>query len=329
VLTWVFGRKNESSQTILGRIPFFHSAIFVGLFVLVAFLLFSSFFQNMRGPLDSILSFQNYFVKAGDAGWHAYPWNYYLKMLTFSRYGRGPVWSEALILTLAVLGAWASFKPSRPRGVSPLLGRFLAFFTLLTTAVYSIISYKTPWNLLPFYLGMILLAGIGAAYLIEVGRSRTVKSLVGLFMLVGILHLSVQCYQANFKYYADVRNPYVYAHTSSDLLRMVERIQDLSRLHLDGKRLLIKVVTGPYEAWPLPWYLRHFERVGYWNEIGAAGFWTDVPLVISTPPFSGDLEEQLQTTYQTEFYGLRPEVPLILYIEPGLWDRFMQQRRED
>ncbi len=326
-LTWILGRKNQSLQSIVKPVPFFHLGIFAGLFILVAVLLFSSFFQNMSGPLDSLLSFKTYFERAGDPGWHSHPWTYYLEMLSFSRYGRGPVWSEALILILAVIGIWSAFKPSAYAKISPFLSRFLVFFTLLTTAIYSAISYKTPWNLLPFYLGVILLAGIGAAFLIEAGRSRGNKSVVGLFLLAGTLHLGVQCYRANFKYYADIRNPYVYAHTSPDLLRMVERVQDLSQLHSDGRQLLIKVVTGPYEAWPLPWYLRRFEKVGYWNEVSAAGTWKDVPLIISTPLYTRELENQLQTTYQTEYYGLRPEVPLILYIESGLWDRFMQQRR--
>jgi predicted membrane-bound mannosyltransferase len=221
-----------------------------------------------------------------------------------------------------------AFKPGAIHRVPPLFNRFLVFFTLLTTVIYSAISYKTPWNLLPFYLGMILLAGIGAGSLIDGGRSRGIKVVIGLLLAAGIFHLAIQCYRANFRYYADDRNPYVYAHTSRDFLRMVERIQDLSRLHPDGPRLLIKVVTGPYEAWPLPWYLRRFERVGYWNEVGAAGNMDQVPLIISTPPFTGDLEDRLPEIYQSEFYGLRPEVPLILYIEPGLWERFMQQRRK-
>jgi len=327
-LTWISEWKKESTQAYAGKIPLFHLGIFMGFFILVAVLLFSSFFQNLSGPLDSILSFQNYFVKAGDAGWHSHPWTYYLEMLTFSRYGQGPVWSEALIVVLAVLGAWAAFKPTTRGERSLFLGRFLVFFTLLTTAIYSAISYKTPWNLLPFFLGIILMAGIGAAYLIEAVRSRGLKGLTGLLLAVGILHLGVQCFRANFTYFADIRNPYVYAHTSPDFLRMVERIQDLSQLHPDGQCLLIKVVTGPYEAWPLPWYLRRFDRVGYWSEVEAAGDWDDVPLIITTLHFAGDLENRLQTSYQTEYYGLRPEVPLVLHIEPGLWDRFMQLRRE-
>ena len=29
--------------------------------------------------------------------------------------------------------------------------------------------------------------------------------------------------------------------------------------------MLVKVIAGPYEQWPLPWYLRGMTRVGYWS----------------------------------------------------------------
>ncbi len=40
--------------------------------------------------------------------------------------------------------------------------RFLAFYTLVLTGLYAIIPYKTPWCMLSFLDGMILLAGVGA-----------------------------------------------------------------------------------------------------------------------------------------------------------------------
>ena len=84
-----------------------------------------------------------------------------------------------------------SFSPSRPllhdghsRGFLPPpwpplsfagkkspLPHFLALYTILLTAIYSAISYKTPWCLLSFFHGMILLAGIGAAALVEFFRA--------------------------------------------------------------------------------------------------------------------------------------------------------------
>jgi hypothetical protein len=35
------------------------------------------------------------------------------------------------------------------------------------------------------------------------------------------------------------------------------------------------------------------------------------------------LDQALGDRYVSEFYGLRPEVPLALYVERGLWERFL------
>ncbi len=304
-----------------------HGFILIGSAFPVVFLLYSSFFQNPKGIMDSVFSFQTYFSKAGEAGFHSYPWSYYLNMLAFSRYGSGPVWSEALILVLAMVGCVAAFHPRWPKDSSPLFMRFIFFFTLLATGVYSFIPYKTPWNMLPFFIGMILLAGNGAAFLLDRSKNLASWSLILLILCAGIIHLGVQSYAANFRYYADSRNPYVYAHTSKDFLSLVQRVDDIARIHPDQKALLIKVITHPDEAWPLPWYLRDFSRVGYWQEADKAGTLEDVPIVISSIDITEKIQAKLQQTHQSEFFGLRPEVLLAVHIRKDLWEKFLESRR--
>ena len=318
LLTRIFTKESIGEKP-----PISHAFILLGSAFFVAFLLFSSFFQNPKGIVDSVLSFQSYFGKAGEVGFHSYPWPYYLRMLTFSRYGNGPVWSEALILVLAIVGCVAAFYPRFQKDSSPLFMRFIFFFTLLATAVYSLIPYKTPWNMLPFFIGIILLAGNGAAFLFDRCKNLVLRSAVTLILCAGIFHLGVQSYAANFRYYADSRNPYVYAHTSTDFLNLVQRVGDIARYHPDRKDMLIKVITHPDEAWPLPWYLRGFTRVGYWQEAEKAGALEDIPVVIS----SIDKTAELSQTHQGEFFGLRPEVLLNVHIRKDLWEKFLESRR--
>jgi len=303
-----------------------HLLAFLGIGVLVSFLMYSSFLKNPRGILDSVLAFGTYFERAGEAGFHSYPWYYYLKMLAYSRYGTGPVWSEALILGLALVGSIAAFRISSYGDSSLLFVRFIFFFTLLETSLYSLISYKTPWNMLPFYIGFLLLAGYGAAVIIKASKKFMVRSLVILALGVGIFNLGFQSYRANFRFYADPRNPYVYAQTSTDFMNLVKRIKELARYHPDHNQMLIKVIANPYETWPLPWYLRSFKRVGYWQEVDAAGDFSDVSLIVSSIDKKDKLEPRLQNNYLSEYYGLRPEVLLALYIRKDLWDRFIQKQ---
>jgi predicted membrane-bound mannosyltransferase len=321
-MAWIFSRESIGKKP-----PISHAFILLGSAFVVAFLFFSSFFQNPKGIMDSVLSFQSYFGKAGDAGFHSYPWPYYLKMLSFSRFGNGPVWSEALILVLAIFGCVAAFYPKSQKNSSPLFMRFIFFFTLLATAVYSLIPYKTPWNMLPFFIGIILLAGNGAAFLLDRSKNLASWSLILLIVCAGIFHLGYQAHSANFRFHADSRNPYVYAQTNTDFLNLVQRVNDIAQYHHDQKDMLIKVITHPDEAWPLPWYLRVFTRVGYWQEAEKAGVLEDVPVIISSIDKTEHLLAELQQTHQGEFFGLRPEVLLAVHIRKDLWEKFLESRR--
>lgn len=326
VLTWASqsGPDRRKKPSSLPSIS--HLFLFLGTAILVSFLLYSSFFLNLKGPLDSVLAFVTYFSRAGEASLHSHPWYYYLKMLAFSKYGTGPAWSESLILVLALGGSVAAFRIKPKEDFNPLFIRFIFFYTLLTTAVFSLIPYKTPWNLLPFYIGFILLAGTGAVFIINASKSMLLRGVIVLALGFCVLNLGYQSYRANFKFYADPCNPYVYAPTSTDFMNLVKRIQDLSSHHPHHNQMLIKVITDPDETWPLPWYLRSFGRVGYWQEVNAAGELADVPLIISSIDKINELKSHMQNNYQSEFYGLRPEVLLAVHIRRDLWKNFLQKQ---
>jgi len=136
----------------------------------------------------------------------------------------------------------------------------------------------------------------------------------------------VENWRANFRYPADPRNPYVSAQTVPDFLRMTRRIADVSAVHPDGARMLIKVIAGPYEQWPAPWYLRRMSRVGYWVSAGDAGRVDDATVVVAAPDQADAVGASLGDRYVQEYYGLRPDVVLTLFIERGAWDRFMASR---
>ena len=124
--------------------------------------------------------------------------------------------------------------------------KFLALYTLVLTALYSGISYKTPWCMLSFLLGMILLAGLGAAAIIRSLPHVALKGLVCLLLVVGLSHLGWQAYRASFdkRYYADWRNPYAYAHTSTNMCNFAARMERLARVHPAGHGMLIKVIAA-------------------------------------------------------------------------------------
>jgi uncharacterized protein (TIGR03663 family) len=318
--TRVPGRKSMAG----GAWP--HLLLATGIGLAVSFLFFSSFLQNPKGFLDSVLSFKVYFVRAGEGGFHVQPWHYYIHMLAFSRGHGSALWSEGLVLILALVGAVDAFRRNRRDDGDPAFLRFLVFYAALAAVVYSAIPYKTPWNLLPFYVGFIMLAGSGAAVLTSVPRRNPGKLAAALVLVAGFAQLGFQSYRTNFVYPADARNPYVYAQTSPDFLKLVRRVEDLALLTPEHQNMLIKVIAGPYETWPLPWYLRGFGRVGYWGDAGEAGDIDRPPVIISSAEETAKIDSVLSTAYRSEYYGLRPGVLLALSVRNDLWETFMKGR---
>ncbi len=285
----------------------------------VAFVFYSSFFRHPSGLIASVQAFSTYVDRGVAAGSHTQPWDYYLRLLAFSSSG-GLVWTEGLVLALALVGLYVTVRQSST-GFWP---RYVALYSVVTAVAFSVIRYKTPWNLLPFYIGFVLLAGQGAASLVGSGRWRVVRGLMTIVLLAATWHLGVQDWRANFRYPADPRNPYVFAQTSPDFLRLARRITDVAAVHPDGSRMLVKVVAGPYEQWPLPWYLRRMTRVGYWSRAADAGRLDDVPVIVASQENADAVSAAVGDGHVGEFYGLRPDVLLSLYIDRTLWAHFLK-----
>jgi uncharacterized protein (TIGR03663 family) len=290
--------------------------------LLVALVLFSAFFRNPSGLLESFRAFAIYLGRGVETGPHAEPWYYYLRTLAWSSSG-GLAWTEALVLSLAVAGI-AYAVAVRRRAFWPL---YVCAYSVITAAVFSALPYKTPWNLLPFYIGIVLLAGTGTAALMARARSRQLRALLVVVLAAATWQLAVQSRRANFQYPADPRNPYAYAQTSTDFLRLTTRVHDLAARHPDGRNMLVKVLAGPYEQWPFPWYARDLTRVGYWSRAAEAGSLDDVPVIVASQENVAAVDAALGDRYVSEFYGLRPGVLLTVYIDRRLWERFLESRR--
>jgi uncharacterized protein (TIGR03663 family) len=290
----------------------------LALTALLVVALYSSFFTNLAGVADAIRAFTVYVQRGLAPGTHGERWDYYLRLLWYSSSG-GIVWSEGVVLVLALTGgvfAWRS-------GTGGFWPRYVCLYSAVTLAAFSAVPYKTPWNLLPFYGGLVALAGYGGARLLGSTRPRTMRALLALVLLTACGRLGFQNWLANFRYPADPRNPYVYAQTSPDFLRLVTRVTDVSSVHPDRERMLVAVVAGPYEQWPLPWYLRRMTRVGYWTSVAAVGPLDRVPFIVAAPDFADAVAAPLGDRYVSEYYGLRPGVLLTVFIERGLWERYL------
>jgi len=302
----------------------------------VAFVFYSSFFTHWEGPWDSIRAFGLYMSRR--PGLHDHPWDWYLGQLvgwtSFPPYARhDPVCSELLILVLAGLGVIAALMPARWNLVGPL-ARFIAFYTLIATAVYSAVSYKTPWCMITFLHGMVLLAGVGVAAVVRLMPLWPAKALVFAPLVWLGLPLARQFHRLNFAApycFDERRNPYIYAHSHADVLRLAQRMERLAAAHPRGRSMPILFFTHDY--WPLPWYLRRFDQVDYGGEIPAgplpfAGA-PDGPVIVASADDDAAITPKLRpatapsTPYVAETFSLRRQVLVTLYVDRTLWDRMV------
>jgi uncharacterized protein (TIGR03663 family) len=261
-----------------------------GIFIFTAVLLFTWGGQNWPALTDLFHAIPHFAARASGQG-HEKPFGYYARLLASG-------WSGAVILGLATLGIFRAARSSRHI--------FLTAYTVLVFAIYSVIPYKTPWLALDLWLPLAILAGIAIEWLWLGWPKFSARAWILFFIAATGFLMAHDLRERVFQIPADEKNPYAYAHTGEDLLRLPARLGELARQNnLSSPR--IAVVAA--DAWPLPWYLRKFSQVGFWQpdqETGPADFFittTDVPARLAEP-----LKE-----FRPEFFGARPNVLLILW----------------
>jgi len=317
---WFALPRPASLRGLFAAVNWRHAALALGAAFAVWLVFFSSFFRNFAGLLDSVLTYLPWIKRAAGHSPHLHPWYFYLERLAWFHPVKGPAWSEGLILALAGIGGLVAFV----RKDRPLL-RFLAIYTGVLLAIYSAISYKTPWCLLNFYLGMILLAGAGAAALINAVRPHPLKVAMLAALLAGSAQLGVQAWRASFVYASDRRNPYVYAQTVPDLLNLVRRAEGIARVSPDGFQTVVKVIAPDDDYWPLPWYLRRFRQVGWYGKMPDDPLDPVAPIIIAASALEARLDDRSDRKWlMAGMTELRPGKFLELYVELGLWTRYVE-----
>jgi uncharacterized protein (TIGR03663 family) len=337
ILTLLVQRKTTAVSDSTRKINPWHLAAAIATAVFVSVLFYSSFFKNPQGVLDSLISYKIYLARARQSLLHIHPWYYYLKMLIYYKYGVGSVWSEGLIVFLAVIGFTAVMAKEEIPNINPNLMKFIAFYSLILTVSYCVISYKTPWSMIGFLHGMVLLAGIGAAVVIHLSPNILSRTIICLILIAASAHLAWQAYLASYRYYADPVNPYVYAHSLESVLGIAPRVEDIANVHPDKNRMHIQVICPDDDYWPLPWYFRSLPNVGWWNRV------TDdmpiAPVIIASSRLEAALMKRLYELpppgqrhmyvplFDTYTILLRPQVKLIGLVRKDLWDSYQQVKK--
>lgn len=268
-----------------------------GTFLVLLVILVTWFGRNWRVlPALSHVA-PDFFVRAAGQG-HQKPFWYYGRLLTGG-------WSGGLLVALACLGFFICIRKRSP---SPYV--LLAYYAFFIAAVYSFIPYKTPWLALNIWLPLALFAGKAAESLWRRAAEKfslrlAIPAACVLVILAGVM-TAHDTRQRAFLHPGDESNPYAYAHTSDDILGLPADIADMAR----RKGIITpRIAVIASDPWPLPWYLRHFNQVGFWQPGEKAG---DAEFFITSTEAADQYADQLRN-FRPEFFGVRPGVLILLW----------------
>jgi uncharacterized protein (TIGR03663 family) len=298
-----FGERARMTVERLGGVPWISiwTAVALVVFAGISVLFFSSFFTNFpKGVYDSLRTFQVW-SKTGQQA-HVHPiWKYVDWLRT----------QEIPVLVLGGLGALISLV--RAKNSFAIFASFWAFGTL---AAYSLVPYKTPWIALNFIVPLALVSGYAVQSIYEQPWGRLPGLAIVMLLAIGLS--TYQMFDLNFRNYDndDSYYVYVYAHTRRGTQSLVQDINRIAASSREGAHLGITIVSPDY--WPLPWYLRDYDRVGYFARMATSS----EPVIIASETQKDEMQANFGTRYHvfnsylnTEGdYALRPGVDLLLYV---------------
>jgi len=280
----------------VARRPARDALIATGAALAVAALFYSSLGTHVAGLRDALGAYgaQAARLGAGDTG-HEKPWWYFIRLFAWQR-GGGLVFEQAGFAALALAGLAAAAVTGAP------LLRWAAAYSVLLLVALSSVAYKTPWHAIHLVPGLSILAAGAVAVVSRNGAFRPVAGAVA----AGVLGLLVfQADRVSRAYASDARNPYAYVHSSPDVLKF-RPMADAARAGSPGG--LVRVISEEY--WPLPWYFRGMDNVGYWSRPPAD---CDGAMVIASAGQADAVRSRLHGAYDQSYLGLRPGFVCVVF----------------
>lgn len=316
----------------------------IAVFIIVNVLFYSSFFTNYpKGIWDALKTFE-FWSKTGKVA-HVHPLITYIWWLLLQ---------EAPLLCLGAIGAIvAVLKPAKSFALFAALWAFglIAAYSLIAyktpwlslnfivplalssgVAIQALYEELVRWEVTrsvrtSVVVGVLLLAigplpGVARAFDQAVSNrpwakgSGLVQALAEMKPHWKTFIPSYQTIDLNFINYDNDNGyyVYVYAHTRRETLKLVDEINRIAERTHQGGQTGITIVSSDY--WPLPWYLRDYNRVGYHGNIVIS----NEPIIIASKG-QEEVEARYGDRYQKVNSGLneagsfplRPGVDLLLY----------------
>ena len=313
------------------------TALFSALIVSVMF--YSSFLSNPKGPVDSVTAFVHS-VKRGlgasdfeerftSGEGHKKSFGYYFDILSgkfprklsstakdiFRNSTARPI-SEIFFLLFPIVGL-INLPKKGSRSRKMFFG--VLVYSLSLALIYSLIPYKTPWCMLSFLLGFMFLCALSVRFMSQ-NFSFHINKLFAVIAFLMVFDLSRQSSLLTAEEFCvSDRNPYAYVQPYFDVEDLSVRITEISQVEGQGYEMPVHFLTPEY--WPLPWYLKKFKNVGYWEkdipELSPEKF----PVIVTTPDRE-ELIRKLENTHVAEYRGRMPGYHLLVFYRKDLWEKY-------
>jgi uncharacterized protein (TIGR03663 family) len=214
---------------------------------------------------------------------------------------------------------------------------FVSYWAVASLLLYSYLQEKVPWLVVHIVLPFGILAGAylgdffsktpdrkqenlpGTEYIISgtdkkltsgIKCSRAHILITGILIFTLIMSLT-QCISVNFYRSMEPDELMTYSQASPDIRELIEKIEGFS---LGPETLKIAVVDPENLYWPLPWYLRDYEKAAYYTEPPAK---TEYDAII-VPAASRMYEKIPEEKYALYNFSLRPGKEFTLYYNKEL-----------
>lgn len=214
---------------------------------------------------------------------------------------------------------------------------FVSYWAVASLLLYSYLQEKVPWLVVHIVLPFGILAGAylgdfffrkpgrrpenlsGTEYMnfgtdkksvSGIKRSKTHILITGILIFTLIIFLA-QCISVNFYRSMDPDELMTYSQSSPDIRELMGKIEGFNQ---GPETLKISVVDPENLYWPLPWYLRDYEKATYYREPPAkAGY--DAIIVPATYRMYDEIPKEKYASYS---FSLRPGKEFTLYYNKKL-----------
>lgn len=259
--------------------------------------------SSLKGLYET---FDAWFKTGSNGNGHEKPWHYWLMLL--GRY--------EIACALGLLGCLLC------QFYKQISLRYLAIYGVGTLMAYSIVHYKTPWCIISIAWPFLFL--FGALVSLLAAKFRTITYAVAGVVFAISLGL---CIRLNYYRCTTDSEPYVYVQTYNDIYKLTKPLLSLAHKDATSYQLVGHMIRT--SAYPFPWILGDFTRIGYYEHDNLPATMDAAFLLVQEDKIA-IVEAKLHDVYYTAPLTIRPyQDTSKLYLNARVFKDFFQGRVPD